>query len=214
MNKYKFSIGIPTINQFDYLQESINALNKYLPDVDIIIYNNSNINLLTKIKINNNIKIIGTGYNVGVAAAWNTMLADMKANGYEYALILNDDIVLSENIKLIHEYLELKPSFARILNDWSVFLISIETYSKVGLFDEKFFPAYFEDCDYQYRMFLNNISVDFPRFLIPEIYRTSCSIKENPNLNKNYRINRQYYIQKWGGEPNQELFTKPFNNIN
>jgi GT2 family glycosyltransferase len=208
----KIAIGIPTINQFDYLQENLDAIHKYLPDVQVYIYNNSNFNLLTKIKTHDNTKIFGSGCNIGVAAAWNVMLTDMEANGFEYGLILNDDIVLSSNISYINDFISQKPKFARILNDWSVFLISLEVFKQIGLFEEKFFPAYFEDSDYAYRLKLAGINTDFPKILIPQTYRNSSSIKENPNLNSNFLTNRSYYIQKWGGEPSYELFKKPFNN--
>jgi GT2 family glycosyltransferase len=206
-----FAIGIPTVNQFEFLQQNINALVKYLPKQRIYIYNNSKHALQTKVKTPNNAVIFESGKNVGVAASWNTMLTDMKANGYDYGLILNDDIVLSERIKEIHDYLKHDIEFARITNDWSVFLISLKVFSKVGLFDEKFFPAYFEDCDYQYRMKLKDVKVDYPRLLIPATYRTSSSIKEDPSLNENYQANRRYYIKKWGGEPFRETFKTPFN---
>jgi GT2 family glycosyltransferase len=210
----KIAIGIPTINQFEYLSECLDRIYEVLPDMDIYIYNNSNINIVTKIRASDKVKIFGSGYNIGVAAAWNTMLTDMKANGYDYALILNDDIVLSKDIINIYEYVSnSNTKFSRIINDWSVFLISLDTFGEIGLFDENFFPAYFEDSDYNYRLKLACVEVDFPKILIPEIYRTSCSIRDNPVLNQNFSVNRQYYIAKWGGEPSYELFNKPFNNI-
>lgn len=207
----KLAIGIPTINRFDFLKENLDAIYRYLPVTDVYIYNNSSRNLSTKVKLSKNVKILGCGTNIGVAASWNTMLTDMKSNGFDYALILNDDIVLSENIKNIYELLDTNLSFARIINDWSVFLISMQTFDKVGLFDEKFYPAYFEDCDYNYRLKLAKIETEFPKILIPEVYRNSSSIELNPSLNINYMENRLYYIRKWGGEPMYEVFINPFN---
>jgi GT2 family glycosyltransferase len=213
MRNKKIAIGIPTISEFEYLNESLNMIYDILPNIDIYIYNNSHINLLTKLDIKNNVKILGSGFNIGVAGAWNTMLSDMKSNGYQYALMLNDDIKLSKDIVKIYEYVsDGQPKFARILNDWSVFLIHLDIYNKVGIFDENFFPAYFEDCDYNYRLKIAEVNTDFPKFLIPEVYRTSSSITTNPNLNKNYNQNRLYYINKWGGEPSFEIFIHPFNN--
>jgi len=37
------------------------------------------------------------------------------------------------------------------------------------------------------------------------------SIKKNIDLNNNFSKNEYRYIQKWGGLPNEESFTKPFN---
>lgn len=207
----KVAIGIPTISQFDYLQDNLDAINKYLPDIQVYIYNNSIYNIITKIRTYGNTKIMGTGTNIGVSAAWNIMLTDMRANGYEYGLILNDDIVLSNNIIHISDYISQKPKFARIINDWSVFLISLDTFNDIGLFDENFYPAYFEDSDYNYRLKLAGIETQFPKILIPQTYRTSSSITANRELNTRFLENRKYYIEKWGGEPTYELFKKPFN---
>jgi GT2 family glycosyltransferase len=207
----KIAVGIPTINQFDYLQDNLDAINQYLPNIQIYIYNNSIYNIVTKVRTYSNTKIMGSGTNIGVAAAWNIMLTDMRANGFDYALILNDDIVLSKDISHIYEFVSQKRQFARILNDWSVFLISLDTFSQIGLFDEKFYPAYFEDSDYNYRMKLAGISTDFPKILIPQTYRVSSSITKEPELNTKFLENRKYYIDKWGGEPTYELYKKPFN---
>lgn len=210
----RVAVGIPTINQFDYLQDNLDAINKYLPDIQIYIYNNSIYNIITKIKTYGNTKILGSGTNIGVSGAWNLMLTDMKANGYDYGLILNDDIVLSKDISYLYEYLSQKPKFARILNDWSVYLISLDVFTEIGLFDEKFFPAYFEDSDYNYRLKLAGIDTQYPKILVPQTYRTSSSITKNPELNSKFLENRLYYIDKWGGEPTYELFKRPFNRAN
>lgn len=207
----KIAVGIPTINRFDYLQDNLDAINKYIPDIPVYIYNNSIYNIITKIKTYGTPKIIGCGKNIGVASAWNIMLTDMRANGFEYGMILNDDIVLSPNISYIHDFLSQKPDFARIINDWSVFIISLDIFNKVGLFDENFFPAYFEDSDYNYRLKLAGVNTDYPKILIPQTYRVSSSINKNPELNLRFLENRQYYIDKWGGEPSYETYKKPFN---
>lgn len=208
----KFAVGIPTINQPELLNECVNAVLQHLPSVTIFIYNNGKSRYLN-MKNYKNIKVMHSGSNIGVAASWNIMLTDMKSMGMDYGLILNDDIVISEKITQIHEYINRnnKPAFARIMNDWSIFLISMATFQKVGLFDDNFFPAYYEDCDYQYRMKLAKINVDYPNFLVPAVYRTSCSIKTDPSLNDNYLTNKEYYEKKWGGSPFQETYTTPFN---
>lgn len=208
----KFAVGIPTINQPEYLTQCVNAVLHYLPSVSIFIYNN-NPSRYINLQQHKNVKVMHSGQNIGVAASWNTMLTDMKSMGMDYGLMLNDDIVLSERITQIHEFINRKnkPQFARILNDWSIFLISMETFQKVGLFDENFYPAYFEDCDYQYRMKLAKIETDYPNFLLPAVYRTSSSIKADPSLNDNYLNNKSYYEKKWGGSPFYETYTKPFN---
>lgn len=83
-----------------------------------------------------------------------------------------------------------------------------------GLFDQKFYPAYFEDNDFHYRLKLNNMrgvktnSALFYHF-------GSRTIKENNEVglisNTYYLSNRQRYMAKWGGKQGQEKNKKPFN---
>ena len=46
---------------------------------------------------------------------------------------------------------------------------------------------------------------------VPFLLKSSKSIEKDPSLNKNFESNKQYYIEKWGGVPSEEKFTKPFN---
>jgi len=47
-------------------------------------------------------------------------------------------------------------------------------------------------------------------FLKPEVLRLSKSGEKNPSLYDKVHACRRYYIMKWGGAPNEEVFTKPF----
>jgi thiol-disulfide isomerase/thioredoxin len=84
-------------------------------------------------------------------------------------------------------------------------------FEKVGDFDENLYPAYFEDNDYLYRMKLANIMVEKSMKLVPLVMRHSSSINKDPKLNKDFIKNKNYFVDKWGGEPNREKFKKPFN---
>jgi GT2 family glycosyltransferase len=81
---------------------------------------------------------------------------------------------------------------------------------QIGNFDENFQRCYFEDNDYQYRMKLAGIPVIYEPSLNPEIYRNSQTILKDPLLS-NFIDNRNYFIQKWGGDPEKETFKTPFN---
>ena len=57
-----------------------------------------------------------------------------------------------------------------------------DIYEKVGKFDECFFPAYYEDKSYEYRMKLKNIPVLTHPTLNPIIYRSSQSIEKDYSI--------------------------------
>jgi GT2 family glycosyltransferase len=92
-----------------------------------------------------------------------------------------------------------------------VFAIHRNTYTLVGQFDEAFYPAYFEDNDYKYRLKLKNVDSQIQTFLDPIIYRNSMSMQKDKALASGFMKNRDYYIAKWGGRPGEEKFDKPFN---
>jgi hypothetical protein len=37
------------------------------------------------------------------------------------------------------------------------------------------------------------------------------TLAKDYSYNSNFEVNRAYYKRKWGGEPEQETFTTPFN---
>ena len=87
----------------------------------------------------------------------------------------------------------------------------IKTLEKVGLFDIQYVTSYFEDNDFAYRMKLAGMKVIADAFFNPEVYRNSATIEKDPSLNSNFERNKQRFISKWGGMPNQEIFNIPFN---
>lgn len=97
--------------------------------------------------------------------------------------------------------------------EFSCFMIKKETIDKVGYFDEKFFPAYFEDNDYHYRINLAGMrAIKINRALY--FHYGSRTIKNDDRIkavsDHGYLANRDYYKKKWGGVPGQEVYTTPF----
>ena len=204
-----FAIGIPTLNRYDLLKPSLAMYKLDFPNINIHIINNGieNINEEAKIKVHR------TYRNIGVAASWNRLCKIIFSEGHENALILNDDIYLgkkeSEIIELCSTY---KNSFIRATPDFCAFIISKHVWDEVGEFDECFFPAYYEDKSYDYRMKLKRIMrIKTPR-LNPHIYNSSKTLEKYSELMELIRQNRTLYTKMWGGEPERETFKKPFNN--
>ena len=101
--------------------------------------------------------------------------------------------------------------------NFSAFAINRACWEEVGEFDELFFPAYFEDNDYHYRMQLLDVgAIVYPPALF---YHFGSGTQNNANENgtpivssplfENARAN---YFKKWRGVPGQEKFRTPYNN--
>lgn len=100
--------------------------------------------------------------------------------------------------------------------NFSCFMITPETIEKVGWFDEDFFPAYFEDNDYHYRLKLVG-GKDCAIANTTAVFIHYGSRTQNQNIGApivpgdKFNKNREYFIRKWGGAPTTEKYTLPFN---
>ena len=206
-NTQRFGIGIPTLNRADLLCPSLLKYLKDFPGVTIYVLDNGNQNIVF---LDENIKVISNETNIGVGASWNVLCRKIYEN-HENALILNDDIYLGKKTNDINKLIEKNNQFITATPDWCAFIISKAIFQNVGAFDECFFPAYYEDNSYAYRMKLKGVSHLRTPYLNPEIYRVSQSIEKDKSLFDYRTKNKQLYIEMWGGLPEREKFTKPFN---
>jgi len=211
----KFAIGIPTYNRADLLVESVlNYINIDFKDIDIHIIDNGKQNLQFLCDIMDNVYVYEQDENLGVAKSWNKLCKRIFQD-YEYALIINDDVYLGYNTEFVESKITQYPntlitSFA----SWSMFIISKSIYNEIGEFDEIFYPAYYEDSDYMYRMKLKYLLHSVDQSLNPKILRISMTHELAPDMvNEAMQVNRLRYIEKWGGSPLLETFITPYNKI-
>jgi GT2 family glycosyltransferase len=97
--------------------------------------------------------------------------------------------------------------------NFSAFMLNRRCWETVGEFDENFFPAYFEDNDYHYRMRLAGLRaiVHPPALFYHFGSRTQNEARPAPIVPGDwFERNRSYYVRKWGGPPGQEQYRDPF----
>lgn len=208
----KFAIGIPTLNRLDLLHPALLFYLRDFPNTKIYVLDNGKQNIDSKIK-HPNIIVTESETNLGVAKSWN-MLCDMIYEENDYALILNDDIYLGRNEWEIDALLtnpDFKSGFYVGTHDWCSFILPKKTYEMVGKFDDVFYPAYYEDNDYFYRMKLYSVKVITIPYLHPFLYKASQTIEKDSSLRSYILANKDRFIEKWGGEPTRETFKTPYN---
>lgn len=206
----KFAIGIPTINRLDLLHPALLFYVRDFPTTKIYVVDNGKQNISAKFK-HPNIIVIENEKNMGVASSWNT-LCELIYKENDYAIILNDDIYWGKKDWEIDNLLcNHKKDFYVTTKDWCAFILPKKTYKAVGKFDENFFPAYYEDNDYHYRMSLIGKREFKIPMIDPYVYQASQSIDKDSSLRDFMQQNKEYYISKWGGLPTKETFKKPFN---
>jgi GT2 family glycosyltransferase len=154
------------------------------------------------------------GPNVGLPAVWNRVMERYP----DWVIFSNDDVefgpYLVENLaKAADESsaLFLFPHEAGAM--FCVALIKHLCWDRVGPFDEKFWPGYFEDNDYHRRMKLLGIeelqvkNTDYYHHVSATL--NSLNGEERRVHDANFRRNEMYYRHKWGGPPGHETLTEP-----
>ena len=208
--KFKLLVGIPTINRADLLNEALVEYFEDFASTEIVICDNGNQHIITREKM---FVIYRPPHNLGVAGSWNMIMDYADRLGFTHVLMLNDDIILGRGgyeIKLLIEQ-NLEVPFINSFQNWCSFILRVDAWKQVGGFDTEFFPAYFEDNSFCYKMRLQNMERVNTFILNPKVYRNSMTIAKEPSLNSNFMRNRQMYIDMWGGLPNEEKYTTKYN---
>jgi GT2 family glycosyltransferase len=207
----KIGIGIPTLNRYNDLLNPnllLYCRDFYLPHggTDFYILDNGKQDIRFEY-----CKLLNFENNIGVGASWN-VLCDNIFKDSDYALILNDDIYLGKKLMQIEQLIsKAGDKLIRATPDWCAFIISKEIYNKVGKFDECFYPAYYEDKSYEYRMKLKNVGVYKTPDLNPYVYANSKSLEKDLSILESSKKNKRLYIEMWGVEPEREKFKTPYN---
>lgn len=207
----KIGYGIPTYNRYDILKGNLLL---YARDFSLSLHGDTQFHIIDN--GNQNVSftygnIIKNEKNVGVGASWN-QLCDAIFENCTHAVILNDDIYLGKKENQLVSLIEKKPeSLIRAPIDWCAFIIPKTLYQKVGKFDECFYPAYYEDKSYEYRMKLSGAHMYKSIDMIPYVYNSSSSLKKDPSILLSSMNNKKLYIEMWGGEPEREKFKTPYN---
>lgn len=100
---------------------------------------------------------------------------------------------------------------------FSCFMITNNTIDKVGFFDEQFYPAYFEDNSYHYRMKLiagndSAITITQGAFYHYGSRTQNEALGGIPLVPGDaFNANRQRFIKLWGNVPSKESFNHPYN---
>jgi GT2 family glycosyltransferase len=201
-----FLIGIPTLNRYDLLKPNLSLYAKDFEGIEIVVIDNG------KQGITEKVNLIENERNLGVGKSWN-IISDYAFNSrqLDFALILNDDIYLGKNKQNVLDLYNKKKTFIRSTQDWSAFILPRTVFENVGKFDECFYPAYYEDSSYEYRMKLMSVNAIKTPELNPIIYNQSQTLEKAPEILDFSKKNKKLYVEMWGGLPEREKYKKAFN---
>jgi GT2 family glycosyltransferase len=139
-------------------------------------------------------KVIKMPANLGVAGSWNL---GIKATPFApWWLITNFDVEWpAGSLRMFAEQAGEGVLLAQSPQPYCAFAIGEDTVQRVGLFDEGFHPAYFEDNDYEMRCAVEGVKVK--RSTIPVVHHNSSTLGYFGEINnRTYSSNAEYMNHK------------------
>lgn len=176
----------------------------------------------------NRIHICTLPRNIGCSGAWNLIIKSFITE--PYWLIAGNDVMFMPGFleKMSHTMNEGEYDMAHGINgDFSVFALNRKVVQKVGLFDESFYPAYFEDIDYAHRLQQTairrclSVGGEYKHGDLVNSYNDASMTLRNEDrersgaIRRAYVMNSKFFARKWGGNPfkdkDVQLWKHPFN---
>jgi GT2 family glycosyltransferase len=207
------TLAVPCVRRYDLLQKLFESaeLGSVKPDRYLVVDNGTTLpaeRAAGRIRLPESTVVYSPGRNMGVSASWNYIFQHCP----DWVIVANDDIELGketlESFVACAESTDAEFISSAAGATFCLFLMKHGCYSKVGGFDEVFYPAYFEDNDYHWRMKavpIKETRVDHAAFThVGSAWLKSMTPQERGEHDHRFRCNQEYYCQKWGGLPGHE----------
>jgi GT2 family glycosyltransferase len=212
-------IMIPTINRKDLLPLALDALRAQSDDYEIFLLIDNGHQNITETIPKMHMEIMEN--NLGVSGSWNYGLNWIFDNhpNVTHVLSLSDDCALhSDQLSRIRKLISNNTDMNFFCGNfqWSVWAMNrvcrdMMQHEPGKCFDETFFPAYFEDNDFDWRLrCLETPMHMYSDELTPNIKVVAGSLQKDRSIHDRFTLNRDYYVSKWGGKPGHETTKIPF----
>lgn len=152
-------------------------------------------------------------HNLGTSISWNLGAREVVEQKLDYLVIMSASMVFGPELHTT--WLKQMKTFwgATVIeadgHSWHLVAINRGVFEKIGYFDENFYPAYFEQIDFCYRMRMLDLEKMWPRVWVNALsqgvglHNEVIQVPAQPLLD--------YYKEKWGGDKGKERFQYPFN---
>jgi GT2 family glycosyltransferase len=152
-------LGFATLKRFDLAQRLLDSIDYPVEHLVIVDYSGTNTWQPSQPDNVKNLWMIRVPFGLGLVGAWNLIV---KSTPYApYWVLVNDDAWFSQGaLDIIAQ--DADPdglSFPHINPDWSCIVLGQKVVEQVGLYDERLYPLYFDDNDYERRIRNANLPV-------------------------------------------------------
>lgn len=206
---------VPTLALDISLLDRLNkSIDHHIPQK--ILVNNGHYSALDKWeKENPDWIVLHTDRNLGVSASWNLAPTQFYHNSW---LIVNDDQEFQPGcLKKICQSMNENPhAHIHYVNEYQAYDIFGWTRRAVedfGLFDENFYPGYFEDWEMRLRLKLGKAQINVMQGITVKHGKPKPAGKRYMDMLAKFKpVNEDYFIRKWGKISDSETdYTAPFN---
>jgi hypothetical protein len=188
-------LGFATYSQFDLANRLLASID--YPVENLVIVDNSGLKTWEpkqpeQVK---NLWLIRVPFGLGLVGAWNLII---KSTPYApYWVLVNDDAWFEAGaLEIIARDVDPDAmNFVDIIPEWSCVVFGEGAIAKAGLYDERFYPLYFDDNDLQRRMEKAGVKVHKIQAGVNHQNSSSLEGKRKEN-DRTYEANRKLMDKK------------------
>jgi GT2 family glycosyltransferase len=187
---------VPVLNRYDLLQRMLDSIDFPIRDL-LIIDNGGQLDTVRFPKPVLNSHVLSMPSNMGVAASWN-LGVKLFPHDHNWFIASNDARFGLGDLERLSQARRDALTLCDVFPYWQVFSVGDEALSKVGLFDEGFYPAFGEDNDWMTRCAHHH--VDIVRMELNVSHENSSTIHSDPTLfdrnSRTFPVNMRYLADK------------------
>ena len=190
---------VPVLNRYDLLNRMLDSLD--YPIRDLLIIDNGDFyrsaGLGRELPTVENVRILVLPSNLGVAASWNLGIK-LFPHDSRWFFASNDMWFKPGGLQSLSEATEGALTLSDAFPHFHTFAVGEAIVRAVGLFDERYYPAFFEDTDMVFR--IEQAKLPINRITIAAGHDNSSTIHSNTNFRaqnqRTFDVNSSLYHRK------------------
>jgi GT2 family glycosyltransferase len=191
---------VPVLNRYDLLDRMVSSID--YPVAHLLIIDNGASTVIEDVGIDVPACVEHTTYlpmpaNLGVSGSWNLGIKSFPYSD-RWFFTSNDVQFQPGALEKLSEARRDEITLSKMFPLWQTFALGYEAVRRVGLFDERYFPAFCEDNDYTWRA--EQAGVTIRSLHVPMVHDNSSTINSDRNLlEKNARtfpMNAELFHEK------------------
>jgi len=189
-------LGFATLKRFDLAERLLRTID--FPVEHLVIVDNSGSQGWNPVKpdLVANLWVIRVPFGLGLVGAWNLIV---KSTPYApYWVLVNDDAWFEAGSleKIASEVDTEALNFLAITPPWSAVVFGEGMIDKVGLYDERFYPLYFDDNDLERRVRHHGVPIKTIEAVVHHENSSTLNSGYQVANSRSFGANQNLFIQK------------------